>query len=50
MIHAVRNDFNATFLPKFPRRGEILSVSFHGIDIMPTRSFTDWMKSFGGVS
>jgi len=50
MIHAVRNDFNATFLPKFPRQGKILSVSFHRIDITSARSFTDWTKNFGGVS
>lgn len=50
MMHAVRNNFNARhFHAKFPRQGEILNVSFLGIDIMPTRSIADWMKSFGGV-
>jgi len=44
MIHAIRNDFTATFLPKFPRQ----IFSFLGIDIMPTRSFMDWMKLFRG--
>lgn len=48
MIHAIRNDFNATFLPKFPRAEVkfLAFLSFLGIDIKPSRSFTDWMKLF----